>query len=729
MKRLVHYLAITTLLLAANATQAGTAPKIDPIRFELKTDASQVSVNEEFEITITAQLMNIPANTVYVFENSNSFRLKLIAPQGFQQTGGTFSDLIGAELTSSNRTVTYTVRGKFTTSGPEGSFALLRGHKSATNQSNFVEVDRLTFNVDEGESEPAARINLATAASYVKYLTIAQLRAGSADTTSVVFITDNLKQGTFKHNPSATGADDGAMTIIAPGGRRYERVYDGVVNVNWFGIVADGVTDQTALWQSLLNNSKYPKLYFPSSASSYRIRAIRILSNKSLEFGDNVVVEGMGTLGITEPMVYMIAVSNISIKGNNVTFKDHREKYTSGQQRHVIIMQGVKNVTIEGISANDGGGDGFYIGATSAIMFSENVTLLNVKADNNRRQGLSIISGKNILVQNGTFTNSKGEGPCAGIDIEPNTPNHYLEKIRIINPVTRNNQGVGILIAPAPLSGTDRVVDITIENHYDYGSHYGLGTASVTAPLAGTVIIKNPVWDNSRWNAFNARNWSSRGPIVQVINPIAINPNTTGSTSPNLGAAFLIYKAVGDPGDPNIGNIHIFSPTIQDSRPTQKFTSSFCYRDLNGSGARIYNCSITDPVLAASAPPNRHLIVHNAEVAISDKLGYFSTDIGNFTRFAGYTYYGYLYHNQTSTAVRFLKLEKVNPNFPEVIVEVRSPYQVRILPASTDNILPLSPVNFKYIASNVVGSRIVLRKTTDNSWHVVSMVGTWTVEP
>lgn len=718
------------LIEAPNISQATKAPKIDPVKFEINTDANQVGVNEEFEITISAQLLNIPANTVYIFENSNSFRLKLITPEGFQQTGGTFFDFVGAELTSSKRVVSYTVRGSFVSSTPKGSFQLLRSHKNATNQSNFIEVGHLSFDVDEGEAPTSsARINLETSPSYVKYLSIAQLRAGAADTTSVVFITDTPKQGMFRHNSSSTAADDGAMTIVATGGRRYERVYDGVVNVNWFGIVADGVTDQTALWQSLLSNTKYPNLYFPASSSSYRIRAIRVMSNKNLTFADNVVVEGMGTLGISEPMVYLIAVNNISIKGNNVVFRDHRENYTTGQQRHLFLMQGVTNVTIEGITANDSGGDGFYIGATSVIMFSENVTLLNVKANNNRRQGLSIISGKNILIQNGTFTKSNGEGPGAGIDIEPNRLENYLEKIRIINPVTRENQGSGILVAPAPISGTGRIVDILIENHYDYGSYYGFCNASVTAPTAGTLIVKNPVWENNKGLAYCARNWSAKGPVVQIINPTVINPNMLGTTSPNLGAAFLIYKATNDPGDPNVGNIHIFNPTIQDTRAKQLITSSFCYRDLNGSGARILNCSLTDPVVTTSQLKNKFLVVHNTELALSDNQGYFLTDFGDFTQFANYTTFGYLYHNLSSKATRYLKLGKVNLNFPELVVEVRAPYPIRILPDATDNILPISPTNFKFITSSTVGSRIVLKKTTDNSWHVVSMVGTWTVEP
>jgi hypothetical protein len=708
-----------------------SSPKIDPIKFEIKTYASSVEINEEFEILITAKLLNIPANTVYIFKDANSFRLKLILPDGFVQTGGDYADYVGGELTAAKPVIKYSLKGKFTTEGQKGMFRLLRSHSNATDQSNFIEVGNIGFTTNQQSDIAArgdnARISLDVPPSYIPYLTISQLRAGAADTSSVVFITDKPRDGLFKYNPSSTQSDDGAMVLVSSG-RRYERVYDGVVNVNWFGIVGDGSTDYTAALQTLLNNVKYSSINFPASAASYRIRAIKIPSNKTLTFADNTVIEGMGTLGTYDPMVYLIAVSNIVIKGRNVVFKDHREKYTTGQQRHIFLMQGVKNVLIDGISANDGGGDGFYIGATSVIRFSENVTLINVQANNNRRQGISVTSGKNILIENAILSNSNGENPAAGLDIEPNAADALLENIRIISPITRNNKGAGILISPALLSNVNRPIDILVANHTDDGSFYGFLTSTVKGSLPGTITVRNPIWKNSYGCAFVSRNWSAQGPTIEVLNPTVIDPNTGGSTSPNLGAAFLIYKAANDTGDQIIGNVHIFNPDIQDTRAKKLVTSSFCYRDLV-AGRRIIKCSLTDPILSPFSPPSRFAVVHNAELAVSDKNRYLTTDFGAYTRYVNYTYYSSLYHNQTSTTTRILNLDKVNANFPEVTVEVRAAQPIRIVPAATDNILPNSTINGKYITSGTVGSKVVLKKTTDNNWFIKEMVGTWTVQP
>ncbi len=704
-------------------------PKIDPIKFSMSTDAAYVTLNEEFEINIRASYLYIPANTAFVFEGANTFRLKLILPEGFEKTGGTFSDFVGAELSPSNPYAEYTLRGKFTKTSGDGVFQLLRSHEKANNQATFVQVSKISFKIDDqvtDKNNSNARIALVETPGYIPYITIAELRAGVADTAGAVFITDPGRFGMFRYNAASSLADDGAMTIVASG-RRYERVYDGTVNVNWFGVVADGVNDQTAALQTLLNNGLYRKIHFPKSAASYRIRSIRVSSGRTLTFEEGTVVEGMGNLGATERMIFMYDASDIVIRGYNVTFKDHRENYTSGQHRHIFSMEGITNAVIEGMSANDSGGDGFYLGGATTKKFCENVKLINVQAKNNRRQGISLVSGKNIDIINPILSNTNGQAPAAGIDLEPGLTDHLLEGIRIENPRTIANAGPGILISPGTLAGTDRLIDVVVSNHIDDGSTYGFLATTVKGQLAGSINIENPTWKNSKYNAFVARNWGSRACAIEVINPTAINPNTAASTSPTSGAVFLVYRDIADTGDSNIGNIHFMRPKIIDTRNPQGIFFGFSFRDFASSN-RILNCSVNDPVKSSTHYPGKMSII-NAEVAVTDIYNVIAVDFGAYNKPLDNSYYVSLYHNQTSTAMRSVTLAKLNPNFPEFSVEVRSPQYIRIIPHATDNIVPLSNVNGKYLTSNVVGSRITLKKLTDNSWFIQDISGTWTVEP
>ncbi|MCE7041272.1 glycoside hydrolase family 55 protein [Dyadobacter sp. CY312] len=723
------YLALCVLLLFAINARAKEA--IDPIRFNLTTSAQQLALNEEFEIDIHASYLSISSTTVFMFEGSNSFRLKLVMPVGFVQTGGSYSDNVVAELSPSKPSIKYTVIGKFTDKSGNGVFQLLRNHKNSSNLDNYAQVSKLSFTMDEitGTDDTKSantRIAAIPTPGYIPYLSITDLRSGAADTARVVYITDDFKSGLFRYSASSTQADDGVMTI-RHGNRRYERIHDGTVNVNWFGIFGDGTTDQTNTLQSLLNNNRYTTLFFPKSVVSYRIGHVRIYSNKTLLFEDGTFIEGLKT-AVNGQMFFMYDASNIVIKGTNVIVSDPNPNYVNNQMRVIFHMGGVTNVLIEGIAANNGGGDGFYIGAGSAKKYSENVKLVNVSADKNRRQGISITGGKNIEIINAVLTNTNGIAPGAGIDVEPNTAENITENVRIINPITRNNSGAGIIVSPGAFVGTNHIVDVVITNHVDEGSTYGFLVTGVTGPVLGTVITQNPIWKNNRGCAFVSRNWSHKAPAVLVQSPTVINANTGATTSPNLGAAFLIYRAENDAGDINLGNIHIFHPRIQDTRSPQLITSSFAYRDLAQHNL-ILNCSITDPIMSFSPLVNRFSTVYNAELIISDKHEYLTCDFTNYTRYVNYIFHASLYHNASSNAARLLQLSNVNPNFPEIKVEVRASQGIVIVPESVNNILPLSPVNGKRITSNVVGSSIILKKTTNNSWFIKQMIGTWTVLP
>lgn len=122
-----------------------TAVDNDPITFSLSGSKPQVAVGEDFELTITARFLNLPASQYFTFEGANGFALKLILPVGFEPTGGTFSDLVRGKLTAAYPTAQYTLRGRFTSrpEGEKGVFRLLRGNYESVEHSLFVEKVRL----------------------------------------------------------------------------------------------------------------------------------------------------------------------------------------------------------------------------------------------------------------------------------------------------------------------------------------------------------------------------------------------------------------------------------------------------------------------------------------------------------------------------------------------------------------------------------------------------------
>jgi hypothetical protein len=111
----------------------------------------------------------------------------------------------------------------------------------------------------------------------------------------------------------------------------------------------------------------------------------------------------------------------------------------------IRIDGGAEHITISGVTAKEMWGDGFYVdGAT-------NVKFCSVTADDNRRQGLSIIEADVLVVTNSVFKNTQGTRPSAGIDLEPNKPVdkrvQEITNVRIQNSKFLDNAGGGIQIA------------------------------------------------------------------------------------------------------------------------------------------------------------------------------------------------------------------------------------------------------------------------------------------
>ncbi|QEC73949.1 hypothetical protein FSB73_22040 [Arachidicoccus ginsenosidivorans] len=94
--------------------------------------------------------------------------------------------------------------------------------------------------------------------------------------------------------------------------------------------------------------------------------------------------------------------------------------------------------------------------------------------NNNRRNGISVISGNAVIIDHPIISNTNGVAPMCGIDIEPNNINCRIENLRIINPYTYNNKGYGISIGLSKLQSTKfKSVGVEIDNHLDDFSECG----------------------------------------------------------------------------------------------------------------------------------------------------------------------------------------------------------------------------------------------------------------
>lgn len=216
----------------------------------------------------------------------------------------------------------------------------------------------------------------------------------------------------------------------------------------------------------------------------------------AITLGSNTEVNLIGTikqLPNSFTMGYVIDIEdkadNIHICGSGTIIGDKAEHTgTSGEWGHGINICNCSNVTVDGIKILDCWGDSVYIGYQAD--FADSIILRNLTLDGSRRQGISITSAKNVLVDNCIIKNINGTAPRSGIDIEPN-PGSVIDNIAIKNCVITDCGGWGIDLYNVQINSMNNIL---IQNVIVDGCKNGIGSTrayNITNITIDSVIIRN----------------------------------------------------------------------------------------------------------------------------------------------------------------------------------------------------------------------------------------------
>ena len=178
-----------------------------------------------------------------------------------------------------------------------------------------------------------------------------------------------------------------------------------------------------------------------------------------------------------------------------------KTKYKWSEWRHALSFLSCEKVSIEGISANESGGDGLYIshdrkGGGPCRDF----TVKNCVFDRNYRQGISVISVDGLLMDNVRMTNTKGAAPEAGVDFEPNAPDELLRNVVMRNCVCEGNRGRGIDMELVKFDKTTAPLSVLIENCRATANSEGLRVSlrrSEDWP-SGNITVRGCTFEKSR---------------------------------------------------------------------------------------------------------------------------------------------------------------------------------------------------------------------------------------
>ncbi|SAK84162.1 hypothetical protein AWB78_04201 [Caballeronia calidae] len=174
-------------------------------------------------------------------------------------------------------------------------------------------------------------------------------------------------------------------------------------------------------------------------------------------------------------------------------------------------------------------GDGIYIANSYNVAhkYSSGIRVVKHHADRCRRQGVSIISGRNIVFEHPLWENIGGTQPEAGLDAEPNSNADILENIRIVNPTTRNCR-YGIIVWLEEIVGpVPKHIDIDITNHRDEGASdaaFAVSSLKLNGRMvSGKIASHSPTWVSPRLTTVESIDYDKAGPKI-VVNNLRLVP-------------------------------------------------------------------------------------------------------------------------------------------------------------------------------------------------------------
>ncbi len=233
--------------------------------------------------------------------------------------------------------------------------------------------------------------------------------------------------------------------------------------VSWWGFDEEDSTEY--ILAALISGAK--TVIIPNVGKDWVIRPVRLpRDNQEIVFEEGVVVSAKrdGSFeSVTSQLISLYNRENVVLRGHGATLKMWKEDYQSepyepAEHRHALGLHISNNIKVLGLTMLDSGGDGIY------IRRCEDIVIRDVICDGNRRQGISIIGAKNLLIEDAILRNTAGTNPQSGLDIEPHRDGLFMENVVIRNTISENNAGRGFIVNLGRLTSASDPVSVRFEN-------------------------------------------------------------------------------------------------------------------------------------------------------------------------------------------------------------------------------------------------------------------------
>jgi hypothetical protein len=302
----------------------------------------------------------------------------------------------------------------------------------------------------------------------------------------------------------STGGGGTTPPVTPPtnGGSTYTRPTS-FLSVADYGASGISSVDVTTNIQNCINAASTQGKSVVIPAGTYWInlsKGLAVPSNMTIWFDQGAVIKGLTSSLTSYQMLRLWSVSNVNIIGYPVLIGDKasRPANASSEGGMGISLANASNINIDNAQVSYTMGDGIYLGDYSGNPYNKTIKITNSTFDHCNRQGMSVISAIDLIVDNCTFSNTGGNpaGPSAGVDFEPNTASQYMQNLNFTNCSFINNVGHGIWGDLYYMNTSGHPISITITNATVTGNQgliYGTpgmqSQIATRSTVAGTIKV------------------------------------------------------------------------------------------------------------------------------------------------------------------------------------------------------------------------------------------------
>lgn len=399
-------------------------------------------------------------------------------------------------------------------------------------------------------------------------------------------------------------------------------------HVSWWGFDKE---DSTAFLRAAIK-SRVPKLIVDNMGAPWITDHLQLVSNQEIIFekGVEVVAKRGAFKSRAASMINLVGVENVTLRGPGATIRMHRADYDAppyvkAEWRHLVCMRGCTNIKILGLTLAESGGDGIYLGVGSGKRTNLDIEIRDVVCDRHYRQGISVITAENLLIENTIMRDTAGTPPAAGIDFEPNNRAERLKNCVVRNCLTQNNEGIGFHSYLYYLKGDSEPVSIEIINCRSIGDRMGANVVTGNSEedaVKGFMRFENCTFSNARQHGISVGAKPAEGMALEFQNCVIEGCGASSNVFTDLNFVSRPHNDL-PPGGVKLDNLVIRQPVKRDWVQWQnKFVHSGTISDISGRvtvecGDAKETFTMSDAWFAKRFPPRFAVPVRRVRVDLA----------------------------------------------------------------------------------------------------------------